>query len=152
MLIMRCWIEHENSRSPLLVVGLELLVSVHLSVDSRRLDLLGIDRIYGAKVNKDGGDVAKRRNARWRVHCWELCPTKFTGARDFGEKFFTLVWRFPLLFTSTRIYGGWGWGGVCLCCCKLVSKAVLPKSSAFLSSFILWQMFCSFKVSLCFAS
>lgn len=65
--------------------------SVLINAESRRLDLLGIDRLYGAKVITKTGDVAKGRNARWRVHFGELGPTKFTGARDFGEKFFTLV-------------------------------------------------------------
>jgi len=37
--------------------------------------LLGIDRTYGAKVlTEKRRDVAKGRNARRRVHYWELGP------------------------------------------------------------------------------
>lgn len=42
--------------------------SVLINADSRRLDLLGIDRIYGTKIVTKTGDVAKGRNAKWRVH------------------------------------------------------------------------------------
>lgn len=116
-----------------MVVDLEFLVSglqgnlVLISTDSRRFRLLGIDRTYGAKVLiEKRRDVAKGRNARRRVHCWELGPLNSRGQETLGRSFLLWFGVFPSFLHQLECMAGGGGVG-CLCCFKLVSKAILLK-------------------------
>lgn len=74
-----------------------------------------------------------------KVQCWGLCPTNFIGTRDLGRSVFFWFSLFPFLCQlGFVVVGGWGW--VCLCCFRVVYKAILLKRSAFLFSvYFLWQ-------------
>lgn len=99
-----------------MVVGLELLVSVHLSVDSRKLDLLGIDRIYGAKViTKTEVMLLKEEMPGGEFIVGNVAPLNSLGQEILGRSFLLWFDVFPsFLHQLEFMVGGGGVGCACV--------------------------------------
>lgn len=63
-----------------------------------------------------------------------FAPLNSLGQEILGRSFLLWFDVFPSFLHQLEVVAGGGGVGVCLCCFKLVSKAILLKSSAFLVS------------------
>lgn len=107
-----------------MVVGLELLVSVHLSVDSRRLDLLGVDRIYGAKViTKTEVMLLKEEMPGGEFVVGNFAPLNSLGQEILGRSFLLWFNVFPSFLHQLEFMGGRGGVG---CACVVANWSQRP--------------------------